>query len=215
MATQLSRTGQHVSSPICHNAGHQFVTMLVTSAMRFEEAPDVMPPLRYVWPGGKIYPAFEAVGAREPCLRAVEGLTECQKSWPGEAPKWHQDSPKMAQDGPKTPSERPQHGPKTAEANSSRCGKPSKAPRWPQDGSKMVQDGPKTASERPQDGPRRPKIAPRRLQNDPKMAQDDPKTAEDGLKTAEDGPRSPKIGARWAAVRHGCAEAHGGEPKRI
>ena len=61
--TQLSRTGQHVWSPICHNAGHPFVTILFASAMRIQEAPNVMTPLRYVWSGGKIYPAFEAVGA--------------------------------------------------------------------------------------------------------------------------------------------------------
>ena len=180
MATQLSRTGQHVSSPICHNAGHQFVTMLVTSAMRFEEAPDVMTPLRYVWPGGKIYPAFEAVGAREPCLGVVEGMPE---ELARRGPKM---APRQPQDGPKTTSERPQDGPKTAEANSSRCGKPSKAPRWPQDGSKMAQDGPKTASERPQDGPRRPKIAPRRLQNDPKMTPRRPKMASRRPKMAQD-----------------------------
>ena len=209
MATQLSRTGQHVSSPICHNAGHQFVTMLVTSAMRFEEAPDVMTPLRYVWPGGKIYPAFEAVGAREPCLGVVEGMPEeLARRGPKMAPRQPQDGPRWPQDDFRT------------------------APRWPQNGRsefvplREAQQGPKMAPRRLQDGPRWPQDGlrtaprwPKTAEDSPKTAskrpQDDPKTAEDGLKTAEDGPRSPKIGARWAAVRHGCAEAHGGEPKRI
>ena len=113
VATQPSRTGQHVSSPICHNAGHQFVTISVTSAMRFEEAPNVMTPLRYVWSGGKIYPEFEAVGAPEPCLGVVEGMPEeLARRGPKMATRGPQDRPKMAQDGPKTASERLQDGPR-------------------------------------------------------------------------------------------------------
>ena len=155
VATQLSRTGQHVSSPICHNAGHQFVTMLVTSAMRFEEAPDVMTPLRYVWPGGKIYPAFEAVGAREPCLGVVEGMPEeLARRGPKMAPRQPQDGPRW----PKMASRRPQNGPKMAPKRPKRIRPVAGSPARPQ-------DGPKTA-------PRWPKMAPRRPQNGPKMAQD-------------------------------------------
>ena len=138
--------------------------MLVTSAMRFEEAPDVMTPLRYVWPGGKIYPAFEAVGAREPCLGVVEGMPE---ELARRGPKM---APRQPQDGPKTTSERPQDGPKTAEANSSRCGKPSKAPRWPQDGSKMAQDGPKNGPSSPKMSSKMAYMAPRWPQDGSKMA---------------------------------------------
>ena len=57
-----------------------------------------MTPLRYVWSGGTFTRRLKLSGLVIP----VWGLSrECQKSWPGEAPKWHQDSPKMAQDGPK------------------------------------------------------------------------------------------------------------------
>ena len=136
-----------------------------------------MTPLRYVWSGGTFTRRLKLSGLVIP----VWGLSrECQKSWPGEAPKWHQDSPKMA-------TRRLQNGPKMAATRPKRIRPVAGSPARPQ-------DGPKTA-------PRWSKMAPRRPQNGPKMAQDGSKTAEDSPKTAskrpQDGPRWPQDGRRW------------------
>ena len=177
---QLSRTGQHVWSPICHNAGHQFVTILVTSAMRFEEAPNVMTPLRYVWSGGTFTRRLKLSGLVIP-------VWGCRGNARRADPARPQNGTKTAPRWPKMAPRRPQNGLKMAATRPKRIRPVAGSPARPQ-------DGPKTA-------PRWSKMAPRRPQNGPKMAQDGSKTAEDSPKTAskrpQDGPRWPQDGRRW------------------
>ena len=151
MVTNLSQR----RAPICHHFGHQRHAIL-----RGSERHDAAP-LRLV--GGDIYPAFEAVGARDPCLGVVEGMPEeLARRGPKMAPRQPQDGPRWPQDDLRTALRWPQHGRSEFVPLREAQPGPKMAPRRFQDGRRWPQDGLRSAPRWPKTAPRRPKIAPRR-----------------------------------------------------